>query len=99
MPLVSPKQEIEIPEVNFHSLFELISMQEAIRTAQAPNTANNMFGITVELSSPEAEAEKPLTNGTDTEPATDSCKEDNKEPRDGKSSFYHDLINLCLINL
>lgn len=50
-----PKQEIEIPEVNFHSLFEIISMKETIRNVRSNLPAReqtiNIFGgaLTIEL--------------------------------------------------
>lgn len=52
---VAPKQEIEIPEVNFHSLFEIISMKETIRNVRSSMPAEeqtiNIFGgaLTIEL--------------------------------------------------
>jgi hypothetical protein len=53
---VTPKQEIEIPEVNFHSLFEIISMKETIRNVRSnlptEEQTINIFGgaLTIELS-------------------------------------------------
>lgn len=53
--LVVPKQEIEIPEVNFHSLLEIISMKETMRNVRSNLPAEeqtiNIFGgaLTIEL--------------------------------------------------